>query len=112
LRPLIIYSSSYLLLFALHILFAANEFDFMFQIVAIMLVCMTFFCGPILQLLEWQTNAKSVNPLRLGFFMSLPLSAGIAYAYTDMMFEIGATLTALVLTSFTHGGLFLLMKGK
>jgi hypothetical protein len=111
-RPFVIYSGSYVVLFVLHILFAANELDLLFQIVAMLLVCMTFLCGPLLWYLDQITVSMSHNQTTLGFVVSLPLSLGIAYAYAGMEFELSASFLALLLTSLTHGAWFLFLKGK
>ena len=47
-----IYAGLYITLFVLHIVFAANNLDILFQIVAFILVAMTFLCGPVLWLIE------------------------------------------------------------
>ena len=111
-RPLLVFSGSYVILFVLHILFAANDLDVLFRIVAMMLVCMTFLCGPLLWFLDRDTSSTSPDQSKLGFAISLPLSLGIAYAFTGMEFELTASIIALLLTSFTHGGWFLFLKGK
>jgi len=111
-RPLLVFSGSYVVLFVLHILFAANDLDVLFRIVAMMLVCMTFLCGPLLWFLERDTASTPPDQSKLGFAISLPLSLGIAYAFTGMEFELIASIIALLLTSFTHGGWFLFLKGK
>ena len=51
---------------------------------------------------------EQINSVVYGYAISLPLSIGIAYAYTDMHFEVGASLIALSLTSLTHGVWFYL----
>ena len=98
-----IYASLYIGLFVLHIVFAANDLDILFQIVAFILVSMTFLCGPALWSMNSIFDSQQINSVVYGFLISLPLSVGIAYAYTDMHFELGASLIALTLTSLTHG---------
>ena len=107
-RALIVFFSAYSLLFALHIVFAANDFNLLFRLVAFLLVAMTFFCAPLLWFIDSSMNQSN----RIGYVASIPLSIGIAYAYTGMNFQIDATILALLLTSLTHGGWWLLMKGK
>jgi len=111
-RPLLVFSGSYVILFVLHILFAANDLDVLFRIVAMMLVCMTFLCGPLLWFLDRGTTSASLYNSKLGYAVSLPLSLGIAYAFTGMEFALNASFIALLLTSCTHGGWFLFLKGK
>ena len=106
-KAILVFSSVYSLLFVLHIVFAANDLD-LFRFVALLLVAMTFFCAPLLWLIDSSMNHSE----RIGYIVSIPLSIGIAYAYTSMNFQIDATLLALLATSLTHGGWWLLMKGK
>ena len=107
-RALGIYAGLYIALFVLHIVFAANDLDILFQIVAFILVAMTFLCGPALWSIHSILDSHQMNSAVYGYLISLPLSIGIAYAYTDMHFEVGASLIALSLTSLTHGVWFYL----
>ena len=107
-RALGIYAGLYLGLFVLHIVFAANDLDILFQIVAFILVAMTFLCGPALWSIQSILDSHQMNSAVYGYLVSLPLSIGIAYAYTDMHFEVQASLFALSLTSLTHGVWFYL----
>ena len=107
-KAIIVFSSTYVLLFVLHILFAANDLDDLFRVVAVLLVAMTFFCAPIL----WLIDSTMKRSLRIGYIASIPLSVGIAYAYTDMQFQLDATFFAIIATSVTHGAWWLFMKGK
>lgn len=107
-KAILVFSSTYVALFALHILFAANDLELLFRIVAILLVMMTFFCAPLL----WLIDSTMEQSLRIGYVASIPLSIGIAYAYTNMEFQLGATFLALITTSVTHGAWWLFMKGK
>ena len=107
-KAILVFSSIYVLLFVLHIVFAANDLDDLFRIVAILLVAMTFFCAPIL----WLIDPTMKQSLRIGYIASIPLSIGIAYAYTNMEFQLDATFLAIIATSVTHGAWWLLMKGK
>ena len=107
-RALGIYAGLYLGLFVLHVVFAANDLDILFRIVAFILVAMTFLCGPALWSIHSILDSHQMNSAVYGYLVSLPLSIGIAYAYTDMHFEVGASLIALSLTSLTHGVWFYL----
>ena len=44
-RGLTIYAMLFTLLFVLHIIFAANDQNVLFQIVAVAITAMSFFCG-------------------------------------------------------------------
>ena len=107
-RALGIFAGLYVGLFVLHIVFAANDLDTLFRIVAFILVAMTFLCGPALWSINSILDSHQMNSAVYGYLISLPLSVGIAYAYTDMHFEVGASLIALSLTSLTHGVWFYL----
>ena len=107
-KAILVFSSTYALLFVLHILFAANDLDDLFRVVAVLLIAMTFFCAPIL----WLIDSTMKQSLRIGYIASIPLSIGIAYAYTDMQFQLDATFFAIIATSVTHGAWWLFMKGK
>jgi hypothetical protein len=107
-KAILVFSSTYILLFVLHIVFAANDLDGLFRIVAMLLVAMTFFCAPIL----WLIDSTMKHSLPIGYITSLPLSIGIAYAYTSMEFQLGASFLAVIATSVTHGAWWLFMKGK
>jgi len=107
-KGVLVFSSTYSLLFVLHIIFAANDLDILFRLVALLLVAMTFFCAPLL----WAIDSSMFHSERIGFMMSVPLSAGIAYAYTGMEFQFDATLLAIFATTLTHTGWWMFRKGK
>ena len=107
-KAILVFSSTYVLLFVLHIVFAANDLEHLFRIVAILLVVMTFFCAPFL----WLIDSTMKQSLRIGYIASVPLSIGIAYAYTDMEFQLGATFLAVIATSVTHAAWWLFMREK
>ena len=111
-RALGIYAGLYITLFVLHIVFAANNLDILFQVVAFILVAMTFLCGPALWSINSILDSQQINSAVYGYAISLPLSVGIAYAYTDMDFDVGASLIALSLTSLTHGVWFFSLRAK
>ena len=102
-KALFIFSSAFFVLFGLHIAFAANDLDVMFQIVAAMLVALTFFCGHVLDFIGRRLDDPFSGQYRLGYILSLPLSAGIAYAYAGMEFRLELILVATALTTLTHG---------
>ena len=111
-RALGIYAGLYICFFVLHIVFAANEFNLLFQIVAFILVAMTFLCGPALWSIDSILDSQQISTPVYGYLISLPLSVGIAYAYTDMQFELAASFIALSLTSLTHGVWFFFLRAK
>ena len=81
-KAILVFSSVYSLLFVLHIVFAANDLDLLFRFVALLLVAMTFFCAPLLWLIDSSMNHSE----RIGYMVSIPLSIGIAYAYTCLLY--------------------------
>ena len=107
-KAILVFSSTYVLLFVLHIVFAANDMEHLFRIVATLLVAMTFFCASFL----WLIDSTMKQSLRIGYIASVPLSIGIAYAYTDMEFQLSATFLAVIATSVTHGAWWLFMREK
>ena len=111
-RAVVVFSGLYLLLFALHIVFAANDWDFLFRAVATGLVAMSFLCGPVLWFMVKRLNFSGTNPTKQGYILSLPLATGIAYAFTSMEFQFLATMTTLLVTTATHGGWFMFIKAK
>ncbi|CAI8399855.1 MAG: Uncharacterised protein [Candidatus Poseidoniaceae archaeon] len=107
-KAILVFSSAYVLLFVLHIVFAANDLENLFHIVAVLLAAMTFFCAPFL----WLIDSTMKQSLQIGYIVSIPLSIGIAYAYTNMEFQLGAMSLAIIATSVTHGAWWFFMKGK
>ena len=107
-KAILVFSSTYVLLFVLHIVFAANDMEHLFRIVVTLLAAMTFFCAPFL----WLIDSTMKQSLRIGYIASVPFSIGIAYAYTDMEFQLSATFLAVIATSVTHGAWWLFMRGK
>ena len=105
-KAILVFSSMFILLFVLHIVFAANDLHLLFRIVASLLVLMTFFCAPLL----WLIDSDMKHSQRIGYGASVPLSIGIAYAYTNMDFQMGATFLAVIATSLTHYAWWLFMK--
>ena len=107
-KAILVFSSTYVLLFVLHIVFAANDLEHLFRIVAMLLVAMTIFYAPII----WFIDSTMKHSLPIGYITSIPLSIGIAYAYTNMEVQLGASFLAVIATSVTHGAWWLFMKGK
>ena len=84
-RGLTIYAMLFTLLFVLHIIFAANDQNVMFQIVAVAITAMSFFCGLICVFLE--TKKESYGYVfKFGMIASVPICVGLGWAYNDMSF--------------------------
>ena len=82
-RTFIIYALLFALLFALHIYFAANNQDFLFQSVAIIISVMSLCCGVICVLLE-SKGEQYGYVFQTGMIASVPLCIGLGWAYNDM----------------------------
>ena len=81
-RTLVIYSIIFILLFVLHIVFAANDYHLLFRIIALLITVMTF-SGPICVLIEPSKQRYRTIYIQ-GLLMSIPLSIGLGWAYSDM----------------------------
>jgi hypothetical protein len=96
--------SAYALLFVAHIVAAANEWDFVFRSVAVALTAMTFFTGASVVLFgRIERIDQKVKAQRIGFTISLLLSIGLAYAYSNQSFDAVLTALFVTITSITHG---------
>jgi len=100
LRSIFIYGVIFSLLFALHIVFAATNLEFLFRIVAIMLSGVIFFCGPCLVYLE-KSKTRYSSAYNLGMIISCPLSIGLGWAYSGMSISSNLVLFPL-LTLIIH----------
>lgn len=82
-RSLSLYALLFSVLFVLHIFFAANNLDFFFQLVAIIITIMSLFCGAVCVILEpTRENYKFV--FHFGLVISVPICVGLGWAYNDM----------------------------
>ena len=95
LQGIFIYGAIFSLLFVLHIVFAANDLDFLFRLVAIMLSGMIFFCGPCLVFLE-KSKVRYSLVYNIGIIVSCPLSIGLGWAYGGMSTSVYIGLFPLV----------------
>lgn len=94
----------YAILFVGHILAAANDWDFLFRLIASIITIQTFFVGASIALLgSAESLGSKVRAHRLGYAISLPLSAGLAYAYASQSIDVALTLAFLGTTTLTHG---------
>ncbi len=94
-RSIFIYGVIFSLLFALHIVFAAANLEFLFRLVALMLTGMIFLCGPCLVYLE-KSKIKYSSTYNLGMTISCPLSIGLGWAYGGMTTSIMMVLFPLL----------------
>ena len=82
-RSLSLYALMFSVLFVLHIFFAANNLDVLFQIVAVIITAMSLFCGLVCVIFEpKKENYKPV--FQLGIIISIPICTGLGWAYNNM----------------------------
>jgi hypothetical protein len=84
-RGLTIYALLFSVLFVLHIVFAAHNQNVLFQIVAVVITAMSFFCGPICVFLEGKKELYRYV-FQFGMIASVPICVGLGWAYNDMSF--------------------------
>ena len=84
-RSLTFYALLFSLFFVLHIYFAANDQDFLFQLVAVIITVMALFCGAICVFLETK-NESYGYVFKFGMIASVPICVGLGWAYNDMSF--------------------------
>ena len=75
------YSLIFLSLFVAHIVAAANDWDLIFCIIAILITIQTMLVGFICYIIGKRFNEISY---RLGFWTCIPLSLGLGWAYAGM----------------------------
>lgn len=99
-RALAMNIAAFSLLFLLHILFASQNFDLAFSVVALFISLQVILFGPLTVVLEGanlRNDRRRTN--RVSFLFALPLSFGLAWAYGGMAWSttavgavVGATL--------------------
>ena len=101
------------LLFALHIVFASQDLEVAFSIVAVSISLQVVMFGPVTVVLEGagqRQQRRKTN--RVGFLVALPLSFGLAWAYGGMSWSAPVALVVLAATVFLHAGLDRQLAGK
>tara|TARA_B100000214_G_scaffold351958_1_gene306794 strand:+ start:881 stop:1252 length:372 start_codon:yes stop_codon:yes gene_type:complete len=74
-------------LFILHIFFAANDFEILFRMVAIIITIITFIVGPIIIFFgNIPSNKVTVN--RFSCIISIFLSIALGWAYSEMSWKL------------------------
>ena len=101
----VIYAS----LFVGHIVAAANGLTLFFRAIAVSITLMTFLMGPIVWFLSQHGDDSDHLAYRIGFWVSVPLSVGLAYAYADQTFDAAYSIGFLVATVLTH---WLALRGR
>ena len=99
----------YASLFVGHILAAANGLTLLFRAIAFSITLMTFFMGPIVWFLSQPKDGLDNLAYRVGFWVSVPLSVGLAYAYADQTFDAAYSIGFLAVTVLTH---WLTLRGR
>ena len=101
------------LLFGLHIVFASQDMEVAFSIVAVFISLQVVLFGPLTVVLErapQRQQRRKTN--RVGFLVALPLSFGLAWAYGGMSWSVPVVLVVLSATVFLHAGLDRQLAGK
>ena len=94
----VIYAS----LFVGHIVAAANGLTLLFRAIAVGITLMTFLMGPIVWFLSQRGDDSNNLAYQIGFWASVPLSVGLAYAYADQTFDATYSIGFLAATVLTH----------
>ena len=101
----VIYAS----LFVGHIVAAANGLTLFFRAIAVSITLMTFLMGPIVWFLSQRGDDSDHLAYRIGFWVSVPLSVGLAYSYADQTFYAAYLIGFLAATVLTH---WLALRGR
>jgi uncharacterized membrane protein len=102
-RGICISSTLYGVLFLLHILAAAQDWDTVFKIIAALITLMTFTVGPSIIVLGKIKNRKEkIQANTIGHSIGLILAIGLAWAYADQSFDILLTLAFILITGILH----------
>jgi hypothetical protein len=80
----LIYAVLFASLFILHIIFAANNYNFAFQIIAALITILTFIVG-ISIIYFGNIKSQKAKANRIGGIISIFLACGLGWAYADMM---------------------------
>ena len=94
----VIYAS----LFVGHIVAAANGLTLLFRAITVSITLMTFLMGPIVWFLSQRGDDSNNIAYQIGFWASVPLSVGLAYAYADQTFDAAYSIGFLATTVLTH----------
>jgi peptidoglycan/LPS O-acetylase OafA/YrhL len=93
----------YTTLFAAHIVAAANDWTWLFRVIATSLTCMTFLLGGCL---AWMLKNENLEIRKrghsIGAWISIPLAIGLAYAYAEQSFDITLSAAFVALTLMSH----------
>lgn len=102
-RGVCISATLYAVLFLGHIIAAVQEFDTVFQTIAVSISLMTFLIGPSIvlfgQITEFQQKIRANS---LGFPISVALAIGLAWAYEDQAFDIGRSSAFICIAIGVH----------
>ena len=94
----VIYAS----LFVGHIVAAANGLTLLFRAIAVGITLITFLMGPVVWFLSQRGDDSNKLAYQIGFWASVPLSVGLAYAYADQTFDATYSIGFLAATVLTH----------
>ena len=105
-RALAVNIAAFSLLFLLHILFASQDFDLAFSVVALFISLQVILFGPLTVVLEGanlRNDRRRTN--RVSFLFALPLSIGLAWAYGGMAWSVTAVGLVVGATLILHATL-------
>ena len=102
-KTVVVAAIVYAILFAAHIVAAANDWTLLFRAIATSLTCMTFLLG---LCLAWMVKNENLEVRKhahsIGSWISIPLAIGLAYAYAGQEFNITLSAAFVALTLATH----------
>lgn len=99
-RGCLIYATLFVSLFISHIIFAANNYDLAFKIVAGLITILTFIVG-ISLIYFGKINSQRVKINRIGGAISIFLACGLGWAYAGMRMHWNILLWPIA-TIFSH----------
>ena len=102
-RGVCISATLYAVLFLGHIIAAVQEFDTVFQTIAVLISLMTFLIGPSIVLFGHITEfQQKIRANLLGFPISIALAIGLSWAYEDQSFDIVRSLAFVFVAVGVH----------
>ncbi len=106
LKALIINSCAFSVLFALHIVFAANGLDTAFTGVAFLISLQVIGFGPLTVVIAGKRGGNRRRTLRQSLVVALPLALGLAWSYGGMAWSLTETLAVVGASVCVHFGFY------
>jgi hypothetical protein len=102
-RGICISATLYAVLFLGHIIAAAQQYDAVFQAIAVTLSIMTFLIGPCIVLFGQITEfPEKIRANTFGFPISIALAIGLSWAYEGQSFDIVRSLAFVFVAVGVH----------